>query len=93
MPLSALTSYQFFLTKNDTLIELEYKEGYQPPPLAGSRFRAYRHVDEKARQMLLDVSGKLRDADNKPVSQEQLMELVALYFHAPAAQAELHTMQ
>ncbi|EOW6720602.1 M48 family metallopeptidase [Cronobacter dublinensis] len=93
VPLSALTSYQFFLTKNDTLIELEYKEGYQPPPLAGSRFRAYRHVDKKARQMLLDVSGKLRDADNKPVSQEQLMELVALYFHAPAAQAELHTMQ
>ncbi|ELQ6170360.1 M48 family metalloprotease [Cronobacter dublinensis] len=93
VPLSALTGYQFFLTKNDMLIELEYKEGYQPPPLAGSRFRAYRHVDKKARQMLLDVSGKLRDADNKPVSQEQLMELVEMYFHAPAAQAELHTMQ
>ncbi|EKY3196073.1 M48 family metallopeptidase [Cronobacter turicensis] len=92
VPISALTGYLFLPSKSGMLIGLDYKEGYQPPPLAGARFRAYRHVDKKERQMLLDVSGKLRDADNKPVSQEGLMELVELYLHAPAAQAELHKM-
>lgn len=93
VPFSALTSYLFMAAKKEMMIGLEYKEGYQPPALAGARFRPYRYVNKKERLMLLDADGKLYDADNNPVSQEALMELIEMYFHAPDVKAQLDTMQ
>lgn len=93
VPFSALTSYLFMAAKKEMMIGLEYKEGYQPPALAGARFRPYRYVNKKERLMLLDADGKLYDADNNPVSQEALMEMIEMYFHAPDVKAQLDTMQ